>query len=303
MSHAVEGGNSGSKPLPKDECTPIHMVGGTPTVQARLGGVDVLCVVDSGSMVSFVTEEFYKKKLQPTCGRVRKDGRMLTLRAANGLEIRYLGYLELDVEVDGVNVPGCGVLVLKDTPATAKKRREVPGLLGTNVLAQIPKFGDLLQQRTTAEPRTSGTCTSGFVRVAGKYPVLVPPNSVASVAVTDLGMVRGAAKLTSGDQLKFDVCSNEVIVTCPLGAENQKSFSPESAEPANPRASKIFLGSLGPQLKSKSHCESLPLMQMCLLVKEIALEEPPPSSTRYQHLMTSLRINVTDGSLQTSWPR
>ena len=126
VSHAVEKGNSGSKPLPKDECTPIHMVGGTPTVQARLGGVDVLCVVDSGSMVSFVTEEFYKKKLQPTCGRVRKDGRMLTLRAANGLEIPYLGYLELDVEVDGVNVPGCGVLVVKDTPATVKQRRELP---------------------------------------------------------------------------------------------------------------------------------------------------------------------------------
>ena len=288
MSHAVEEGNSGSKPLPKDDCTPIHMVGGTPTVQARLGGVDVLCVVDSGSMVSFVTEEFYKKKLQPTCGYVRQDGRMLTLRAANGLEIPYLGYLELDVEVDGVKVPRCGVLVLKDTPATAKQRREVPGLLGTNVLAQIPKFGNLLQHGTNPEPRTSGTCTSGFVRVAGKYPVLVPPNSVTSIAVTGpacgpnalveplgvpvpgniqvantlvngsktcfliqvvnpslkdvwlkprtrLGTVRGAAKVTSGDQLEFDVRSNEVIVSCPLGAENQKPSSPEPGKTATPQ--------------------------------------------------------------------
>ena len=161
----MEQGNSGSKLLPKDDCTPIHMVG-------------------SGSVVSFVTEEFYKKKLQPTCRRVRQDGRMLTLRAANGLEIPYLGYLEQDVEVDGVKVPRCGVLVLKDTPATAKQGREVPGLLGTNVLAQIPKFGGLLQHRTNPEPRTSGLCTSGFVRVAGNYPVLVPPNSVACVAVT-----------------------------------------------------------------------------------------------------------------------
>ena len=51
MSHAVEG-NSGSKPLPNDDCMPIHMVGGTPTIQARLGDLDMLCVVDSGSMVS-----------------------------------------------------------------------------------------------------------------------------------------------------------------------------------------------------------------------------------------------------------
>ena len=171
MSHAVEG-NSGSKPLPNDDCMPIHMVGGTPTIQARLGGVDVLCMVDSGSMVSFVTEDFYKKKLQPTCGHMRKDGQMLTLRAANGLKIPYLGYLELTVEVDGVKVPSCGVLVLKDTPATTKQRRDIPGLLGTNVLAQIPQFGALLQQRPNAEPRTSENPSSGNFCVTFPYFVL-----------------------------------------------------------------------------------------------------------------------------------
>ena len=286
MSHAVEG-NSGSKPLPNDDCMPIHMVGGTPTIQARLGGVDVLCMVDSGSMVSFVTEDFYKKKLQPTCGHMRKDGQMLTLRAANGLEIPYLGYLELTVEVDGVKVPSCGVLVLKDTPATTKQRRDIPGLLGTNVLAQIPQFGALLQQRPNAEPRTSENPSSGFVRVAGMYPVLVPSNSVASVAVTGpacgpnalveplsvpvpgnlqlantlvdasktcfliqvanpsqkdvwlkprtrLGTVHGAVTVTSGEQLQFDVQSNEVVVSYPLSAEQQKPTSPETDIPLRP---------------------------------------------------------------------
>ena len=60
---------------------------------------------------------------------------MLTLRAANGLEILYVGYLQLEIEVDGVKVPNCGVLVLKDTPATSLLRTDVPGLLRTNVLA------------------------------------------------------------------------------------------------------------------------------------------------------------------------
>ena len=109
---------------------------------------------------------------------------MLTLRAANGLEILYVGYLELEIEVDGVKVSNCRVLVLKDTPATSQQRKDIPGLLGTNVLVQIPKFGALLQQRTHSEPRTSETCTSGFVRIAGSYPVMISPNSVASVAVT-----------------------------------------------------------------------------------------------------------------------
>ena len=80
---------------------------------------------------------------------------MLTLHAANGLENPYLGYLKLTVEVDGVKVPSCGVLVLKNTPATTKQGRDIPGLLEMNVLVQIPQFSVLLQQRPDAEPRTS----------------------------------------------------------------------------------------------------------------------------------------------------
>ena len=119
----MEGKSGGSKPL-EDNRTPIHMVGGTPTVQAKLDSVDMLCVVNSGSVVSFITEGLYKKKLQSTCGRVKTRKQMLTLCAANRLEIPYVGYLELEIEVDGVKVPNCGVIVLKDTPATSQKRKD-----------------------------------------------------------------------------------------------------------------------------------------------------------------------------------
>ena len=133
-------------------------------------------------MVSFVTDDFYKTKLQQTCGRVKK-GHLLALRAANGLEIPYVCYLELDAEVDGVKVPDCGVLVLKDTPATVEQSRKVPGLLGTNVLARLPKFAELLES-SSSKPRVAETKTSGFVRVAGRDEVLVPSSSVTNVLVS-----------------------------------------------------------------------------------------------------------------------
>ena len=88
VSHAVEEKSGGSKPIEEVNCMSIHMVGGTQMVQAKLGGVDVLCVVDLGSMVSFVTKDFYKKKFQPTCGHVKRRKQMLILRAANGLRFR-----------------------------------------------------------------------------------------------------------------------------------------------------------------------------------------------------------------------
>ena len=80
-----------------------------------------------------------------------------------------------------MKVPSCGVLVLKNTPATTKQRRDIPELLATNVLVQIPQFGALLQQRPDGEPRTSENPSKGVV---GIYPVVVPSNSVTSVAVT-----------------------------------------------------------------------------------------------------------------------
>ena len=81
---------------------------------------------------------------------------MLTLRGANGLEIPYLGCLELDVQVEGLTVPSCGVLVLKDTAATVEQRRRRPGVLGTNVLAKIPEWAELLKCRTA--PEAEGEC-------------------------------------------------------------------------------------------------------------------------------------------------
>lgn len=87
--------DSGS-PLPKS------VVGGTPTTKAKMAGMEVECLVDTGSMVTLVSESFYNQNLKSKCGRVRSCGKMLALRGANGLEIPYLGYLELDVVVGGV---------------------------------------------------------------------------------------------------------------------------------------------------------------------------------------------------------
>lgn len=42
--------------------------------------------------------------------------RWLWLRAANGLEIPYIGYMELDCQVLGERIPKRGVLVIRDTP-------------------------------------------------------------------------------------------------------------------------------------------------------------------------------------------
>lgn len=57
----------------------------------------------------------------------------LQLRAANGLTIPYIGYLELDVALCDKAFPSCGILVVRDPPGASSS---VPGILGMNVIRQ-----------------------------------------------------------------------------------------------------------------------------------------------------------------------
>ena len=179
VSPAVEEVNSGS-PLPK-------IVGGTPTITARMAGVEVECLINTGSMVTLVLEDFYKEKLESVCGRVHGVGRMPTLRGANGLEIPYLRYLQLDMQVGGVTIPDCGVLVLKDTAATVWQRRRRPRVLEMNVFAKIPKWLELLsveENASTSSKLSQKPSKQRLVRVAGSSAVWIPPYSAMNVNVT-----------------------------------------------------------------------------------------------------------------------
>ena len=227
----MEKDNSGSYPH-KNCCGRTLLVGETPTLTVKLNGIEVPCVIDTGSMVSFVTEEFYKKKLQQTCGRI-ETGHLMTLRAANGLEIPYMGYIELDVEVDGVRIPGCGILVLKDTPAAVSNRRVAPGLLGTNVLAHLPKFAEILQPSSLSKRRSLATKSSGFVRVSGRDAVLVPANSVANVNVN--GTPCGSCALV--EPLRGPLPGNLIIANTLVDA-SRTCFS---IQVANPTSKDIWL--------------------------------------------------------------
>lgn len=94
-----------------------------------------------------------------------------------------MGYLFLDVEVEGEVLPGCAILILKNTPSTVEQRRSAPGLLGTNVLARIPRFAEMMAVPAGGGGNSLG-CRSGFARVAGMREQLVPSGSVVSVPVT-----------------------------------------------------------------------------------------------------------------------
>ena len=84
-------------------------------------------------MVSTVTESFFLQQFEPWGQDRLQSCHWLQLRAANGLDIPYIGYLELDVLLCSKVMPRCGILVVKDPPGASSV---VPGVLGMNVISR-----------------------------------------------------------------------------------------------------------------------------------------------------------------------
>lgn len=106
-------------------------------IDIRLGGVPTRCLLDTGSMVTTVTESFFRQQIEPHTSEKMQSCDWLQLKAANGLSIPYVGYIELDCVVLDKSLPKIGVLVVKDSidPTTSQQKSCVPGLLGMNAIS------------------------------------------------------------------------------------------------------------------------------------------------------------------------
>ena len=120
-----------------------QVVGKCPIVQARLAGSSFLCLVDSGSEVTTVTESFYLKNLWGKLLQGTHD--WIQLKAANGLNIPCFGLLQADFEFNGKLFKKACVLVVKDPSdaATSEHKQEVRGVVGCNILKEFLQSGDM----------------------------------------------------------------------------------------------------------------------------------------------------------------
>lgn len=107
-------------------------VGKCHVVELKIKGVNTSCLLDTGSQVSTLTESFFRDSLAGHNQQMLSTSGWLKLTAANGLDIPYLGYLELDVETMGMVLPDCGFLIVKDPPNSST----VPGLIGMNIISR-----------------------------------------------------------------------------------------------------------------------------------------------------------------------
>lgn len=154
-------------------------------------------------MVSTITESFFQRHFKPWGQEKLQTCHWLQLRAANGLAIPYIGYLELDVKLCDKVVSRCGVLVVKDPPGSISS--QVPGVLGMNIIRRCYRelFGqhglglfDLPSVSRAPEPIVQALqgChqasvkppqgVSGKVKVRGKKACRIPGGVMKLVTAT-----------------------------------------------------------------------------------------------------------------------
>lgn len=149
LSHIVEGDSEVSQ-IPICSTILQCFVGKYPIVTVQMGGVEISCLLDTGSVVTTVMESFFVKHFQQLGADTLKKCSWLQLKAANGLEIPYVGYFETDLTVLGQILLGQGILVVKDPVDTLFHQRKelTPGLLGMNVIGQC--YNDLFEKHGPA---------------------------------------------------------------------------------------------------------------------------------------------------------
>ena len=137
QSHTLGDGLLGSRSSNMPNVSKLkRLIGTCHTMEVSMGGVSVQSLIDTGSMVTTITESYFNAHFAPLRDGDLKNCEWLGLKAANGLEIPYLGYVELDVMILGTCMPGMGILVVKDPldVQMREKKESTPGVSGMNVL-------------------------------------------------------------------------------------------------------------------------------------------------------------------------
>lgn len=109
------------------------LVGSKRTASLTIDGVHSVCLLDSGSQVTTVSETFHKLHLPAR--PIQSVAKLLDIEGAGGQQVPYLGYIELNLcfpkEITGrpeeVNTLA---LIVPD----CRSNQEIPVLIGTNVL-------------------------------------------------------------------------------------------------------------------------------------------------------------------------
>lgn len=176
-------------------------VGFSPEVMLSIAGVNTLCVIDTGSQVTTVSEPYFRQHLADRVNDL-EDASWIRLRAANGVTMPSVGLFVAPMKILNEEIPNVHILVIQDPDPTPETQR-VPVLLGCNVLKEIfqlsAKHGD--GPDSYLRSLAAGPATAALADGCNKYGVSVAKSNRIKVELDRkdtgiLGLVRVADSTT-----------------------------------------------------------------------------------------------------------
>ena len=193
-------------------------VGPSPVATVLLWGqVKAHGLLDTGSMVSFVTADFFRDHIQPRGNELMKD---LTIRltAANGLALPYDGYFNADITLFGQTVKDVIFLVLKDSDIVGATRASQPCLIGMNILKEFEPWSSLTRGPGRSAADNKNSRVGAYVRVA--QDLCIPAATVLEVKAS------GPHPSATGSFIiePLPVLIKETVFAVPVRAEAQSGL-------------------------------------------------------------------------------
>ena len=191
-----------------------HLLGEANESKIFIAGIETSALIDTGAMISSMSEEFYNS-LDPKPTLQSLTDFRLDVYGADGNLLPYSGYVEIEICLPfiekGLNTISVPILV---TPTT-EYREKVPVIIGTNVIRvfrdQEETFENLIPDPWKLAFDSMKISKSIPVKTTNKFPLTIGPNQVKTVQ----GLVRNTGSISTvvTEQEGSHQCGN--IVVCP----------------------------------------------------------------------------------------
>lgn len=114
-------------------------IGYCPVTHFGMSGNKLLSLIDTGSVVSTVSEQYYDTYLKNKV-ILEDTSDIIKVKAANQLNLPYLGYFEIDIDYLGTTIPDVGFLVttsLEDEIDFTGNGLQIQGIMGNNFIDKV----------------------------------------------------------------------------------------------------------------------------------------------------------------------
>ena len=119
---------------------PSNIIGNAPEITCTVNGVDALALIDTGSQVTSCSYSWFQKHFSDS--KLLDISKLLRIESVSGEQLPYHGYFECNISVPVSDTLKLDLMVPVLVVPETSFNRDVPMLLGTNVLNHLVKFAN-----------------------------------------------------------------------------------------------------------------------------------------------------------------